>query len=57
MVAALAEAVVGVPEMATVTTVPLVRVAAPTVSPAGNPVIPVKFAPVIVPAYAPLLNV
>ena len=50
MDAVLVFAVVGVPVMATVTTVPLVRVAEPTVSPAGNPVIPVKFEPVIVPA-------
>jgi len=55
--AALALNVVGVPEMATVTTVLLVRVADPTVSPAGNPVIPVKFAPVMGLAYVPLLNV
>ena len=55
--AVLVFAVVGVPVMATVTTVPLVRVADPTVSPAGNPVIPVKLAPVMELAYVPLLNV
>ena len=48
MVAALVDAVVGVPEMATVTTVGLVRVAAPTLNPADNPVILVKFAAVTV---------
>ena len=48
--------VVGVPEIATVTSVALVRVAAAAVSPAGSPVT-AKFAAVMLVAKEPLLNV
>ena len=57
MFGALVEAVVGVPEMAIVTTVPLVRVAAAAVSPAGNPPVRAKSAGVIGVAYVPLAMV
>ena len=56
MDAVLVFAVVGVPVMATVTTVPLVRVAVPAVNPAGSPDT-AKFAAVMLEAYVPLLKV
>ena len=55
-VTALALYAVGVPVMGMVTTVPLVRCAAPAVSPAGRP-LTVKLADVIDEAYVPLANV
>ena len=56
MVTALVLAVVGVPVMATVTTVPLVRVTVPDDSPAGKPCT-AKLAAVMVVLYVPLASV
>jgi hypothetical protein len=51
-------AVVGVPAMGTVTTVPLVRDAVPAESPAGSPdTAAVKSVAVIEAAYVPLVSV
>ena len=55
-VAAVSVAAVGVPVMATVTTVALVRVAAAAVNPAGKPVM-AKWAAVMVAAYSPPVSV